>query len=90
MGGAAAVRALPWRRAVLLSFRSLDRVPLAAHNDCDNFPVSQNAAALSLEIRDHRAGGLRGICVPEQLVPRRWYGDHDPAAAAAGQAVVLF
>ena len=65
MGGAAAVRALPWRRAVLLSFRSLDRVPLAAHNDCDNFPVSQNAAALSLEIRDHRAGGLRGICVPE-------------------------
>ncbi len=29
------------------------------------FPVSQNAAALSLEIRDHRAGGLRGICVPE-------------------------
>ena len=35
------------------------------HNDCDNFPVSQNAAALSLEIRDHRAGGLRGICVPE-------------------------
>ena len=31
----------------------------------DNFPVSQNAAALSLEIRDHRAGGLRGICVPE-------------------------
>ena len=65
MGGAAAVRALPWRRAVLLSFRPLDRVPLAAHNDCDNFPVSQNAAALSLEIRDHRAGGLRGICVPE-------------------------
>lgn len=44
---------------------------------------------LSLEIRDHRAGGLRGICVPEQPVPGRWYGNHDPDAAAAGQAVVL-
>ncbi len=29
------------------------------------FLYLRNAAALSLEIRDHRAGGLRGICVPE-------------------------
>lgn len=29
------------------------------------FFVSQNAADLSLEIRNHRACGLRGICVPE-------------------------
>ncbi len=36
MGGAAAARALPWRRAALLSFRSRPR-SLAAHNDCDNF-----------------------------------------------------
>ena len=44
---------------------------------------------LSLEIRDHRACGLRGICVPEQPVPGRRHGNRDPDAAAAGQAVVL-
>lgn len=44
---------------------------------------------ISLEIRNHRACGLRGICVPEQPVPGRRHGNHDPAAAAAGQAVVL-
>lgn len=44
---------------------------------------------VSLEIRDDRAGGLRGVCVPEQSVPCRRRGDHDPAAAAVGQAVVL-
>ena len=53
------------------------------------FFVSQNAADLSLEIRNHRACGLRGICVPEQPVPGRRHGNRDPDAAAAGQAVVL-
>ena len=44
---------------------------------------------LSLEIRNHRACGLCGICVPEQPVPGRRHGNRDPDAAAAGQAVVL-
>ena len=89
MGGAAAVRALPWRRAVLLSFWHFNGVLRAAYYAYSNFFVSQNAADLSLEIRNHRACGLRGICVPEQPVPGRRHGNRDPDAAAAGQAVVL-
>ena len=38
----------------------------------------------SLEVRNDCAGGLRGVRLPEQLIPRHRHGDHTAAAAAAG------
>lgn len=81
--------ALRRRRAALLAFSGVYGVCNRMRDGDCGFPVRQNKSDFSLEVRNHRAFRLCGVCLPKQPVQSAQHSHTDAHPNDTDRAVVL-
>ena len=89
VAGADDAGALRRRRAALLAFSDVYGVCNRMRDGDCSFPVRQNNSDFSLEVRNHRAFRLRGVCLPKQPVQSAQHSHADAHPNDTDRAVVL-